>query len=93
MKKIIFTILLASAFLYPQSQNILKLENQIKVNPGKLKPSNSLQKTGTFRKKSTGLAILYSLLIPGMGELYANSYSSGKFLLLLTEYFGGFISE
>ena len=90
MKKIIFTILLASAFLYPQSQNILKLENQIKVNPGKLKPSNSLQKTGTFRKKSTGLAILYSLLIPGMGELYANSYSSGKFFTITDGVLWGF---
>jgi hypothetical protein len=28
-------------------------------------------------KKNTGMAILYSLLLPGMGELYADSYSSG----------------
>jgi hypothetical protein len=30
-------------------------------------------------KKSVGLAVIYSLLLPGMGELYAGDYSSGKF--------------
>ncbi len=29
------------------------------------------------QKKSTGLAIVYSLLLPGMGELYADAYDSG----------------
>ena len=29
------------------------------------------------QKKNTGLAILYSLLLPGMGELYADAYDSG----------------
>ncbi len=31
------------------------------------------------QKKSTGLAIVYSLLLPGMGELYANAYDSGVY--------------
>jgi hypothetical protein len=30
-------------------------------------------------KKSVGLAVLYSLLLPGMGELYAGDYGSGKY--------------
>lgn len=30
-------------------------------------------------KKNAGLAVLYSLLLPGMGELYAGNYSSGKY--------------
>jgi hypothetical protein len=30
-------------------------------------------------KKSTGLALLYSAILPGMGELYAGNYSSGKY--------------
>ena len=34
------------------------------------------------KKKSTGLAILYSVLLPGMGELYANSYESGKYFTI-----------
>jgi len=31
------------------------------------------------QKKNTGLAILYSLLLPGMGELYADAYDSGVY--------------
>jgi len=30
-------------------------------------------------KKSVGLAVLYSLLLPGMGELYAGDYGTGKY--------------
>ncbi|MCH7827789.1 MAG: hypothetical protein IIC75_07455 [Bacteroidetes bacterium] len=82
MNKIIFTILFATALLFPQSENILKLEYQVKQNPGNFKLNNPLQTTTTFRKKSTGLAVLYSLLLPGMGELYADSYSSGKFFTI-----------
>ncbi len=82
MKKIIFTILFTSVFLFPQSQNILKLENHVKNNPYELKQTNPIQTMKTFHKKSAGLAVLYSLLIPGMGELYADSYSSGKFFTI-----------
>ena len=31
--------------------------------------------------KSTGLAAIYSLLVPGMGELYAGGFESGKYFL------------
>ncbi len=82
MKKIIFIILLNLTFIAAQSQSILKLENHIKQNKSELQENNALQLSGTFRKKSTGLAVLYSLLIPGMGELYADSYSSGKFFTI-----------
>lgn len=33
-------------------------------------------------KKSPALAALYSLLLPGMGELYAQDFSSGKYFLI-----------
>jgi hypothetical protein len=33
-------------------------------------------------KKSVGLAVVYSLLLPGMGELYAEGFSSGKYFLI-----------
>jgi hypothetical protein len=33
-------------------------------------------------KKSVTLAALYSLLLPGMGELYAEGFSSGKYFLI-----------
>jgi hypothetical protein len=34
-------------------------------------------------KKSVGLAILYSALLPGMGEYYAGDYSLGKYLTIV----------
>jgi hypothetical protein len=37
---------------------------------------------GTPKKKSTGLAAIYSLLLPGMGELYADGFESGKYFLI-----------
>lgn len=33
-------------------------------------------------KKNAGLAILYSVLLPGMGELYAEGYESGKYFTI-----------
>jgi hypothetical protein len=33
-------------------------------------------------KKNAGLAIIYSLLLPGMGELYAENYNSGKYFTI-----------
>ncbi len=33
-------------------------------------------------KKSVGLGIVYSLLLPGMGELYADAYSIGKYFTI-----------
>ena len=35
----------------------------------------------TTSRKSVGLAALYSLAVPGMGELYAESFSSGRYFL------------
>jgi hypothetical protein len=33
-------------------------------------------------ERSVTLAVLYSLLLPGMGELYAGNFSSGKYYLI-----------
>ena len=33
-------------------------------------------------RKSVGLAAIYSLILPGMGELYAGGFGSGKFFLI-----------
>ncbi len=47
-------------------------------------PARSLQDAQTTApsRKSAGLAALYSLLIPGMGELYAENFASGKYFLV-----------
>ncbi|MCE1189931.1 MAG: hypothetical protein LWX56_12430 [Ignavibacteria bacterium] len=45
------------------------------------------------QKKNSGLAALYSMILPGMGELYADSYNSGKYFTMVevalwVSYFG-----
>ena len=44
--------------------------------PGGLSPVDEAPK-----KKATGLAAIYSLLLPGMGELYADGFESGRYFL------------
>ncbi len=47
--------------------------------------SNPFAKFGdeySQKEKSVGLGIVYSLLLPGMGELYAGDYSLGKFFTI-----------
>jgi hypothetical protein len=65
-------------FLTDQKSKI-KLENKISV----------MSKNEVFTKKKTGLAIIYSLLLPGMGELYAGSYNSGKYFTIADGVFWG----
>ena len=36
----------------------------------------------THEKKNVGIAVVYSLLLPGMGELYAGNYESGKYFTI-----------
>lgn len=64
------------------AQSILQLQH----DAGQMKRSESilsnLNSTAdalpAVEKKSTTLAVLYSILLPGMGELYLENYSSGK---------------
>lgn len=77
MKKFIIILFAVITVSFPQ--NTLKLKNDadnIKFSANKI----SLPSNGTVSgKKNAGLAIIYSLLLPGMGELYAGNYSSGKY--------------
>ena len=47
-----------------------------------LTPVTPLMQSSSNGKKSAGLAALYSLILPGMGELYADGFSSGKYFLI-----------
>jgi len=84
MKKILLLIVISFTAAYSQensTKNILVLENEIRnsaINQNELK--FNLQTD--VKKKNAGLAILYSLLLPGMGELYAESYSNGKYFTI-----------
>jgi hypothetical protein len=52
-------------------------------SPNPSVPSMLPQEVEEPAKKSVGLAALYSLLLPGMGEVYAGTFSSsGKYFLL-----------
>jgi hypothetical protein len=42
----------------------------------------SAMQSESSEKKSVGLAALYSLALPGMGELYAGGFDSGKYFLI-----------
>ena len=45
--------------------------------------SKSFFQTSEFgQKKNVGLAVLYSLLLPGMGEFYVGSYGIGKYFAI-----------
>lgn len=98
MKKFVFLFLVSVSFLS------LSINSQIK-NPPQFSKFNftdqSASESGIHKefleispaKKNTALAILYSALLPGMGELYANNYQSGKYftiadVALLGVYFG-----
>jgi hypothetical protein len=82
MKKLLFLIFGLAAFSFPQnSKNMLELKQELKSSPEQnLEVSNLVDEMP--KKKSPGLAIIYSLLLPGMGELYAGSYSSGKYFTI-----------
>ncbi len=51
-----------------------------RITPQELLPQQTATQTPAG-KKSVGLAALYSLALPGMGELYAGSFSSGRYFL------------
>lgn len=76
MKRIVLLLLLLTIPTFAQnSKSLLELKQQIEI-----KETNEIQfQTMNLQKKSAGLAVLYSLLLPGMGELYAGGYSSGKY--------------
>jgi hypothetical protein len=84
MKKIFLFSILISSFIYSQSpkQNILKLKSDSRYLTTSVNNNYSPDFQQEFQKKKVGLAILYSLLLPGMGELYAGDYSSGKYFTI-----------
>ena len=81
MKNILLTIIFIGTISFPQTENLLTLENEVKKSSADENISATLNPEEST-KKSTGLAIIYSLLLPGMGELYADSYSSGKYFTI-----------
>jgi len=83
MKKLFLLIFCFSIISFPQSsKSLFELEEEIKSvqQNSSLEINNFVQEKP--EKKKPILGILYSLLLPGMGELYADSYSSGKYFTI-----------
>lgn len=64
----------------PATKSSLELKNKVIENLKSQPTDLTIQVERT--KKNAGLAIIYSLLLPGMGELYADGYSSGKYFTI-----------
>lgn len=84
MKKIISLVGLVSSIMIAQTESTIQLSEISKkiINENFSKENNSNLPQEISKKKSPGLAIIYSLILPGMGELYAESYSSGKYFTI-----------
>jgi hypothetical protein len=93
MKKIFLLIILSCISIMAQDnitaepKTMLSLKSELLSNAASDNISIAASaikqnKDKTFNKKSTGLAIIYSLLLPGMGELYADGYESGKYFTI-----------
>lgn len=68
--------------VFPQNNTAQLLEMKSNLNTIKTNKFEILQSRNNRTKKKTGLAILYSLLLPGMGELYADNYSLGQYFTI-----------
>lgn len=91
MHKILFVILIFSFVnIFAQQKDAPKLDNADKIYS--LKNDLSADKKQSLNnenisvtqqsKKSPGLAFIYSLFIPGTGQLYANRFDVGKYFMI-----------
>ena len=86
MKLFCLIAILTSTILFAQTsdyKSIQGLKNSVKLSDESFHDDNvSLSYDYNSEKKSVGLGIVYSLLLPGMGELYADSYDIGKYFTI-----------
>lgn len=79
MKNIIVVIaLLTNTLLFGQGSFPLRAE----LTSGSYINSLQTQELNPVVKKSSATAVLYSLLLPGMGELYADGFDEGRYSLI-----------
>jgi len=86
MKLFFLITILSSAILFAQTndyKSIQELKNSLKLSDENFQDELfNLSYDYASEKKSVGLGIVYSLLLPGMGELYADAYSIGKYFTI-----------
>ena len=82
MKNILILLIILSAQIFSQNDetSFYSFKQQAISEISQIKDFNQqIAIDDVKQKKSTGLAIVYSLLLPGMGELYADAYNSGVY--------------
>lgn len=85
LQYLLVLLFLAQNLLISQTEqnSILYLKNELKsIDTDKISTTSEIINFNIEQKKNTGLAILYSLLLPGMGELYAEGYDSGIYFTI-----------
>ena len=85
MKNILILLLTLSTQIFSQieEQSFYSFKQQAISEISQIKDLDQpLVDDNVKQKKSTGLAIVYSLLLPGMGELYADAYDSGVYFTI-----------
>lgn len=84
MKRIsILFVLLTFAVAAQGTGSLAALKAGINTSDGYSLSANSTELLPqSAEKKNAGMAILYSVLLPGMGELYAEGYESGKYFTI-----------
>jgi hypothetical protein len=84
--KLFFLLIFLSTAIFAQTvstSSILELKSSLKSSDAEFENNKvNLMYDYDSEKKSVGLGIIYSLLLPGMGELYADAYSSGKYFTI-----------
>lgn len=87
LNSLVFFLLSITTISFGQENSYSSLY-ELKVKMNKENSSiNELTSENIFppdskAKKNPGLAIIYSLILPGMGELYAENYNSGKYFTI-----------
>lgn len=84
MKRLIVLFFLSTSIMFSQGSQFKSLETlKYEFNQNVILENNeTIVKQYKARKKSRGLAFIYSAILPGMGELYAEGYSSGKYFTI-----------
>lgn len=78
MAKVFSLIVIFSSIIFAQADLDIKYSLQLD-NTYEQEYESNFTTAPVREKKKAGLAIIYSLLLPGMGELYAESYETGKY--------------
>lgn len=85
MKNILILLIIFSSHIFSQNNesSFYSFKQQAISGISQIKDLDQpLVDDNVKQKKSTGLAIVYSLLLPGMGELYADAYDSGVYFTI-----------